>query len=166
MTSASPKLTTSSSGEWPAQRGDAAPLGRRGEDHHGACLGYLIGDRQDRGPAEGMADEDARRGQGGTELADGEGQVIGTQAGRLSLGVSVAEVQAEHGQAQLVKAARELDRGQARVTVAEAVGGQHHGLWRPGRQVQPPGQPVAARTGKRERSGLGHGDTFLRAAAG
>src|SRR5580658_10235903 len=118
MTSALPKLTTSSSGEW-------------------------------------MTDEDARRGQGRTELGGGAGQVIDAQAerrvGRLGIGVrSASKVQAEHGHTELV----------------EAAGDQHHGPWLPVRQVQPPGQPVPACTGKRERSGLGHGDTFLRTAAG
>ena len=106
-----------------------------------------------------MADEDARRGHGGAELSGGHGQVIGTQAGRFFIGGS--EVQAEHGHALLVEAARDLGRGGTRVTAAEAVGDQHHGPWLPVRQVQPPGQPAGARTGKRERSGLGHGDTFL-----
>jgi len=118
-----------------------------------------------------MTDEDARRGQGGTELGGGAGQVIGTQAegrvGRLGIGVRRAsKVQAEHGHAELVEAARDLRRGGTCVTAAEAVGDQHHGLRLPVRQVQPPGQPVPACTGKRERSGLGHGDTFLRTAAG
>jgi hypothetical protein len=113
-----------------------------------------------------MADEDARRGHGGTELGGGDRQVIGTQAergaGRLGISVtSVSKVQAKHGHAELVEAARDLGRGETCVTAAEAVRDQHHGPRLLVREIQSPGQPVSARTGKRERSGLGHSDTFF-----
>ena len=35
-----------------AQTGHLSGIGRRGEGHHGACLGHLVGNGQDRCPAE------------------------------------------------------------------------------------------------------------------